>query len=451
MSFTSKNIYFQNMLKEQRTTFAQVAVSASLVFGLALCGCSDNNVAGGGPSGTEAGNAITAQIMVAGAPAPMAKVTLIDRQSIDGTKDGYTANADANGIVTMENVAKGSYTMEAMLDSQAIQLSVNYDGESAVNLGKQTLEKTVYVEKNLADFGCNECMQMDGVVKIRGLVHSAEVVNGKFVFGNLPAGKLDFVFVPSTTDVDTLDFSITADAGDSIVSEEPQPPEPPVDTDTVSSKTLLIDDFEDGDNVHSMYQPVPNPYSSMPYMPMYDPNMGQGIWEIYPSITDPDSIDFTPDFIIGTSTAASYIAEEDGNKFFHLNLDFKTADTTQWVTFYVYISSPIATYDLSSVDTLAFDAWGSGNFSIEMFDISRPEDKTKGIYSYIFGYNLINLTSEKKHYKVAMSDIVPNAEELKKITKITFVFRGDIDFNFDNFEFIGKDLDAMKSIWITQK
>ncbi len=445
------------MLKEQRTTFAQVAASASLLFGLAVCGCSDNNVAGGGPSGTEAGNAITAQILVAGNPAPMARVTLIDRESIDGATSGYSANADSNGVVTMENVAKGNYTMEAALDSQAIQLSVDYDGENAIDLGKQTLQKTVYVEKNLADFGCTKCEQANGIIKMRGLNHSAEVTNGKFVFGNLPAGKLNFVFIPSTAAIDTLDFSITANAGDTIVSEEKQP-ETPTDTtdkDTISDKVLLIDDFEDGDNVHLMYQPIPNPYSSYmpPYMSMADPNAGQGIWDIYPSIFDSTVIDFTPDFNVGITTAASYItADADSNKYIHLNLDFRTADTTQWVSFYVYISSPFVVYDLTSVDSLAFDAWGSGSFSIEMFDVSRtPTDSAKGIYNYVFGHYPISLTSQKTHFKVAMSDIAPNAEERKKITKITFVFRENIDFNFDNFEFIGKDLEAMKSIWVTQK
>ena len=62
-------------------------------FGLAafaLIGCSSSTeTAGGGPSGTEAGNAITAQIMVAGKPAAYARVKLTESESLDASKTEF--------------------------------------------------------------------------------------------------------------------------------------------------------------------------------------------------------------------------------------------------------------------------------------------------------------------------------------------------------------------------
>ena len=98
---------------KQNRTRRILALIAPLAIGFSLCACG-TEVAGGGPSGTEAGNAITAQILIADAPAANARVKLVEQESLDG--NGYIATANENGIVTIENVAIGNYTMEAILN-----------------------------------------------------------------------------------------------------------------------------------------------------------------------------------------------------------------------------------------------------------------------------------------------------------------------------------------------
>ena len=87
----------------------------------ALSACSDNDkTAGGGPSGTEAGNAITAQIMVAGQPAAAVKVRLSESESLESEKATFT-ETNKDGIATFENISDGAYTLEATMGDKALQ------------------------------------------------------------------------------------------------------------------------------------------------------------------------------------------------------------------------------------------------------------------------------------------------------------------------------------------
>ena len=74
----------QNKNRRLLTLVAPFAIS------LSLCACGGSEVAGGGPSGTEAGNAITAQILIANAPAANARVKLVEHNSLDG--QGYSSS-----------------------------------------------------------------------------------------------------------------------------------------------------------------------------------------------------------------------------------------------------------------------------------------------------------------------------------------------------------------------
>ena len=126
----------QNKNRRLLTLVAPFAIS------LSLCACGGSEVAGGGPSGTEAGNAITAQILLANAPAPYAKVKLVEHNSLDGSEGAYIATADSNGKVSIaiDSVAFGSYTMEATFDETALQLPVVVKDTNSIDLGKQTLQ-----------------------------------------------------------------------------------------------------------------------------------------------------------------------------------------------------------------------------------------------------------------------------------------------------------------------
>ena len=161
-----------------------LALVAPIAIGVTLCACGSENVAGGGPSGTEAGNAITAQIFIADAPAANARVKLVEQTSLDG--QGYTATTNDSGYVTIENVAIGNYTMEASLDESALALQLPVDVKDTVSdvaLGQQNLQKSVFIGGSIADFIGNtdeSIKNMNGFVKFRGLDHSAAITNGKF-------------------------------------------------------------------------------------------------------------------------------------------------------------------------------------------------------------------------------------------------------------------------------
>ena len=169
-------------LKQNKTKRA-LALIAPIAIGFSLCACGGSEVAGGGPSGTEAGNAITAQILIANAPAANARVKLVEHNSLNGIEGGYTAIANDSGFVTIEKVPVGSYTMEATLNETALQLSVDVkDTTSEVKLGSQNLQKSVYIGGSIADFFADSISEnfknMNGFVKFRGLDHSATIKDG---------------------------------------------------------------------------------------------------------------------------------------------------------------------------------------------------------------------------------------------------------------------------------
>ena len=140
-----KNMYLSKVQKGLSTFgLGLIALSTAAM----LSACSDNDkTAGGGPSGTEAGNAITAQIVSAGKPAAQVTVRLTDSESID-SDSARTASTDSKGKVTFENIPEGVYMLEARHDGKALQKEVAIDS-SDVDLGKESLEETVSIEGSL--------------------------------------------------------------------------------------------------------------------------------------------------------------------------------------------------------------------------------------------------------------------------------------------------------------
>ena len=178
-----KNLYIKGMDVKQNKNKRILALIAPIAIGFSLCACGGSEVAGGGPSGTEAGNAITAQIFIANAPAANARVKLVEQNSLDG--QGYMATANENGFVTIKEIPIGNYTMEASLNESSVQLPVSVQNlDDTVELGKQTLQKSVYIGGNVSDFITDSTSEkfknMTGFVKFRGLDHSALVSDGKF-------------------------------------------------------------------------------------------------------------------------------------------------------------------------------------------------------------------------------------------------------------------------------
>ena len=423
----------QNKTRRILTLIAPIAIG----FSLCACGGSDN-VAGGGPSGTEAGNAITAQILIANAPAANARVKLVEHNSLNGIEGGYTATANDSGFVTIERVPVGNYTMEATLNESAVQWPVDIkDTVNDVNLGAHSLQKSVYIGGSVANFIADSISEsfknMNGFLKFRGLDHSATIKEGKFEVKGLPAGTLNMVFIPANA-TDTVYIPVTTDAGDSITTLKSSTP--PQDS-TPKNERLLIDDFEDGDYLHLLSN-----------------SLFIGNWALLSATllnqTIPDKILIDPEYDLtfnGHPFLLILQKSEDGGKEVHVSFDFPDSSNYQlWAFIRVEIGTTKGTYDLSSVDSIAFDAWGSGNAEIQIVDESRI-DITTG-YGLTIGKYPITLPEKKTKLQFAFADLVPKEEDRKRVTSISIVFHDDAELHFDNIEFIGKDL---LNIWKTKE
>ena len=354
MRSLNENLYFWDVLKETPANMAKFAATSilALSFGLGLSACSETKTAGGGPSGTEAGNAITAQILTAEkSPAALAKVRLMDSEDL-GNEKAYSAEADKNGNVTIEGVEDGDYTLEAKLAGEALQIPVQVNGAS-VDLGKDRLKKTATVSGSVGD------KSLKGVVKVRGLEHSAKVKDGNFTLDSLPEGVLSLVFIPDVEDVDTSSTYLKVLAGESTVSS----------TFADESRALLLEDFQDS-NYQNRFMPART----------YD-----GGWWYFDFSAD----NVTPDFVIGENHLFT-LANEDGNISAHVAAHFGDIikDSTgvahwPWATMGVELgkSDKALCNDISSVDSVAFRIKGIGSVVFNIIDSNLKPDHQKLIQS----------------------------------------------------------------------
>jgi hypothetical protein len=448
-----KKIYIKDMDVKQNRTRRILALIAPLAIGFSLCACG-TEVAGGGPSGTEAGNAITAQIFIADAPAANARVKLVEQTSLDG--NGYIATANENGFVTIKEVPIGNYTMEASLNESSVQLPVSVQNlDDTVELGKQILQKSVYIGGNVSDFITDSTSEkfknMTGFVKFRGLDHSALVTDGKFEVLGLPAGKLSMVILPSGTKHDTLDVPIKVSAGDSLTTLKPKTqPKDTTKKDTVQKNmTLLVEDFEDGDNYHLFVNRTNKGILDASWSLNTATTMAQ-MYNIFGKIPENEQIHIYPEYNPAEFNGHPFLiviqnSENDGKEV-HFTFDFPdTASYQLWALISVNIGNVGNSYNLSSVDSIAFDAWGNGEGEIQITDDTRKDfmgaSFTSGKYSFA-------IPSKKTKLKFAWADIVTNKEDRERVSTFSIVFHADAELHFDNFEFIGKNL---QDIWKTKE
>ncbi|MCQ2104726.1 MAG: hypothetical protein MJZ26_02935 [Fibrobacter sp.] len=421
MNFSKDFLYLSSVRKSYRTSARLVrsvsTAAVALGFGLGLSACSDNaKIAGGGPSGTEAGNAITAQILTADAkPAALAKVKLTHVDALDNI-GSYTAETDNDGSVTIANVADGSYILEAAQGNGALQVNVNMASES-VDLGSNNLAKMVSVSGSIDNAS-------EGTVRVRGLDHSAAVVNGEYSLDSLPAGHLDLVFIPKEASKDTISSYIRTVAGESATSS----------TFAGEKDALLLDDFQDHNNQHR-------------FGPMYFGPSDGGWWYLSHS-----------ENVIATNGLDSkgYLKlDKDGDNYFvHATLDFDTYKDSlfydendnriwPWANLGVGIGSNDKSicYDLTSVSSVAFMAKGDGYFKFVLVDESHKTDSFDGV----FAEAEYRLSDEWTRYEVNLEGIVDkNRGSLKCVTLLTWSFTESIDFWMDNVELVGGD---RLSIW----
>ncbi|SHK61803.1 hypothetical protein SAMN05720487_10378 [Fibrobacter sp. UWT2] len=336
----NENLYFWDVLKKTPANMVKCTLPSilALSLGFGLLACGDTKTAGGGPSGTEAGNAITAEIITADkSPAALARVRLMDSEGLDSEK-AYSAETDKNGKVVIEGVADGDYTLEANLKGEALQVLVNVSG-SNVDLGKDQLKKMAAVSGTVGD-------SANGVVKVRGMKHSAKVVDGAFTLDSLPEGALSLVFISDADNNDTSSTYLKVEAGKESKSS----------TFADESRALLLEDFQDS-NYQNRFMPART----------YD-----GGWWYYAY----SAKNVTSDYVIGENHIFT-LANEDGNICAHVGAHFGRAieDSTgatisPWATIGIELgkSDKALCNDISSVDSIAFRIRGIGSVNFSVVD-----------------------------------------------------------------------------------
>ena len=382
---------------------------ATVATTLAFVGCSENaKSAGGGPSGTEAGNAITAQIITGQKPAALAKVRLIDSESID--KDGFSAQTDDNGNVTFESVDKGIYTLEARLNNKAVQMLVQVTDSPNENLIQAEL---LDVSTVAGTVGANE----SGTIKVRGLDHEAPVIDGKFTLDSLPAGPLSLVFIPnqgSDTTSSYLNVESGVDASASSFASE--------------SKSLLLDDFEDGNMQHR-------------FMPAHTYDGGWWYFDYEKNTVDVEYV--TKDEM----QLFNIEVDENGNRYAHMKAIFgdEIQDSTTGQTIYPWAvlgleigkSEPKTCNDISSVDSVAFLIKNTGSVKFTLVDKSREDSDITEL-----GSSRVSANEEWTRVSISLDKVVgkSNRDVLKCVSQFTWQlepYDDEVELWLDNLELVG--------------
>ena len=372
-----------------------------------LSACSDTDkTAGGGSSGTDAGNAIMAQLTVDGQPAAFARVKLSESESLDAADNEFT-KADKNGKVVFENVAEGTYTLEAILDNKALQKEISVEGDD-VDLGKESLEETVSIEGSVGN-------GMEGTVKVRGMSHSAKVKDGKFSMDSLPAGPISLVFIPSEKGADTSSTYLKVVAGESSTAS----------TFAEESRALLLDDFQDS-NYQNRFMPAHTYYGGWWYFNYSEDNV-------------------TPDFITDDGKHRFTLENEDGNIVAHVAATFgETVKDSSgeaiwpWATVGIELgkSNKALCNDISSVDSIAFRAKGEGAIVFGLADeTQKKEDQLIAQYE-------ITLDEDWTRFSVPLAEIIDPRFSYNCVNQLVWNFKPNneektVKFWLDDIELTG--------------
>lgn len=394
-------LYFSSVQKRLFTYLLGIAV-------LTTIGCSENDkTAGGGPSGTEAGNAITAQIMVAGKPAANARVKLTESESLDAA-DAQFHEADKNGVITLENIPDGEYTLEAKLEDKAFQKEILVEGKN-IDLGEGTLEATVSVSGDIGK-------KVDGTVKVRGMDHSAKVSGGKFSMDSLPAGPLSLVFIPDEKNEEPRSTYLKVVAGESSTAS----------TFAEENRALLLDDFQDS-NYQNRFMPAHFYEGGWWYFNFADSNV-------------------TPKYITEDKRHNFALeTEEDGNIVAHVAATFgdtftDSSGNTQWPWATIGIelgkSDKALCNDISSVDTVAFRAKGEGAIVFGLVDeTQKKEDQLIAQYELTLG-------EDWDRFSVPLAEILDPRFSCTCVNQLVWNFKANndektVEIWLDDIELIG--------------
>ncbi len=352
---------------------------------IALVSCGDRH-AGGGPSGTEAGNALTlALYQVNGTPA--AKIQAIVRDAEYGLDSNAVFQrvyvSDSLGQFRLDSLPQGLYLLEAMLDTAGIWLPISVDSSSK-DLGKDTLRPLGSIS---------------GVVSIDNGVGTfifpgterrvSPLSDGSYTEGRIPSGPVRIVW-----------FRDSVAPMESYIHVLPNTDITPPIWQYIDTDRLLLDDFNDSNSQHS-----------------YGPWFGEGWWWI----TASEGVGISPGW---DHFPSGY--DPLHRAFVHFSASFDTGATDAWLDLGVQIGLNNRGYNLEEVDSLAFEMRGGGELHIFLRDFN-------GDLGADLDY-IVPAPNEWTRFSIPLDSI---RNERKNIRAISWVVIRGADISLDNVELIG--------------
>lgn len=366
---------------------------------MVLFACSDR-VAGGGSSGSEAGNALTAQVVdSAGVPASGARVRLRPAGFVaGGTIDPhYDQTTDAQGKLRFEAVPEGEWSLEVQHGGDAMLRRISFaDKDSIAALGADTLWPQASITGSIPT-----PFPTGTVVVIPGTEH-ASVPNpqGHFVLDSIPAGVLE---MRTSGPVQSVDYRGTANPlPGQVLQVGPLAPE---------SEYLLLEDFEDGDTRHR-------------YSALAD---GEGWW----------FLDRHPDVLVDPSLQGFPVPLEsdlEHGTVLHFKATMDSTSMNPWLDCGVQVGRITVTYDLRSVDSIVFWAKGSGSTILTLhYADSVSAEEPQFAIDLPAEWTRISVPTDS----LAVSGVAGTREHHREIAFLSWVFIANAEFWLDDIMLIG--------------
>lgn len=375
------------------------------IFAMLVACDGGKKVSGGGSTGTEAGNAITARVVgVDLLPASFAQVQLMSSDAIVGigeTEVSEETTTDENGVFTFSELPKGKYTIEIIGVNSASQLTVSLSGEEGlVDKGLDTLMLLGYVNGTL------DSASAGGMIVAQGLNHSVKVgSNGSYSLDSLPSGSYSLVFVPQQSSEPLRYAYLNVSAGVGV--------DAPADYFAPEETSLLLENFEDENSQHR-----------------FGPYVGGGWW----FISSHSDVTVTYD---STANQSFPVADADDNsKALHFYVNVPATAYFPWANCGVQVGENYVNYDFSRVDSIAFRARGAGTLFLELLgsetDSLEASDTTGAIPQVS-----LTLDSVWTRYAVSVNAMRGTEKQIANVRVIAWVFTQSAEIWLDDVELIG--------------
>jgi len=384
-------------MRNSGKTLVFVLLASLAVLGLG--GCS-NQYAGGGTSGSEAGNALSLQVVTTkGALAARAAVTVRPSDYVPGDtlNARYTLATNDSGMLRLDSLPQGEWVVEVSDSVSSLLLTLHITSEdSSVELGRQMMHKhstvTGYLPLPLVT---------GTVVVVPGTEHQViPAADGSFQLNHMPSAIL----------------SVRAIAGSQYLQGYVAPlPGETVKTGQLRNDdltTLVLDDFSDS-NSQSRFGAL----------------MDGGWWWLSGSedviIQRPASTASYPVPLIWEGVNHGMVIR--------FSADFDSASTLAWLDLGVQIGANNAAYDLTHVDSIAFWVRGQGDAKLTLH--LAPYDPL-----FTEPSALVNIPSEWTRISVPVSSMMNSVSEsgvLQRVSQISWVFTSNADVWLDDVSLIG--------------